>query len=842
MTLRILNGRLEYNFIGVGVQEQEFDNVNSRQNTGYDIEYDVKILSGCSECVGGLEFTFSDSGSFKDTGIPDQNGLSVDCDTNLSAYAYNKWYHRKICISGYDNEYLSDFKLCADKTVSADVTVSLKNIKLTASGLVKDWIFRQGAKEAPQASGLLETFVENRLVDCIIKDSIIDPISVMDFELETESGRRNQYYKQYDPIQYFRGDIQSFDGRIDNSIVKEGVVKLEASNYLKELKDRRPIKNFFLHSDTVNDISGEAFSMVTGGLVSGNLSVSGSWRGVIVETGEAKGKNYMITNNTDSTIVCSGANFASDGLSGGDGFVIGYEYSNIIEELVDSYCNYVRYSGLVRTEHYSAKVYKGISAFEICKELAKNIDYKFGIDDDRYVIFSDRLFDDSGITLERGSDYIVDSKFTEQGKEVINRVSVYGGVVSGVQIQALIDDHASQLYYGTVENPYISEEEIVDTDIVTLEEANARGNAYLRENAWSIRAGDIVTVGTKLRNIRPGQLINLKILDKGIDGSFLILEKEFDLSDRTTTIKVAQYIAGLEDILIDYVNKLRRYMSTDIDESSVGYNILREYEDVGIYDSISMYKRGTSNSFLLNHPIAGRLGTSIPVALEFDASESHLAYTGDNQYIGDAITIVLEFSTLGSITAGRIASSGGSKYVFQLIVRSAGGNEYIGISFSPTGASPAAESYSQMISGGLQTNTTYRAIGLYDPTEGKYKAYLNDTEYLNLSGAAFYNTFGAFNVMGDFVGPYCDGILENTQMYARTITSAEISTNAIKPTDLFASYDVNEATGITLYDKGPYGHDLTLYGLGSVPSWTSSRTGVVQHVLGNRDSSGWIEV
>ncbi|MDY6833579.1 MAG: hypothetical protein SVY53_02115, partial [Chloroflexota bacterium] len=40
------------------------------------------------------------------------------------------------------------------------------NIKLTASGLVKDWIFRQGAKEAPQASGLLETFVENRLVDC----------------------------------------------------------------------------------------------------------------------------------------------------------------------------------------------------------------------------------------------------------------------------------------------------------------------------------------------------------------------------------------------------------------------------------------------------------------------------------------------------------------------------------------------------------------------------------------------------------------------------------------------------------------------------------------------------
>lgn len=60
------------------------------------IEYDVRI-DHAVEGAGGIDILTLEGGNFRDTGWADQNGLAVHGGaSDLSAYAYNQWYHRKI--------------------------------------------------------------------------------------------------------------------------------------------------------------------------------------------------------------------------------------------------------------------------------------------------------------------------------------------------------------------------------------------------------------------------------------------------------------------------------------------------------------------------------------------------------------------------------------------------------------------------------------------------------------------------------------------------------------------------------------------------------------------------
>lgn len=60
------------------------------------IEYDVRIDHTVAG-AGGIDILTLEGGNFRDTGWADQNGLAVHAGaSDLSAYAYNQWYHRKI--------------------------------------------------------------------------------------------------------------------------------------------------------------------------------------------------------------------------------------------------------------------------------------------------------------------------------------------------------------------------------------------------------------------------------------------------------------------------------------------------------------------------------------------------------------------------------------------------------------------------------------------------------------------------------------------------------------------------------------------------------------------------
>ncbi len=63
---------------------------------GDNIEYDVRLLEEIAG-AGGIEIFTQDGASFRnEAGWEDQNGLSGNPATDLSARAYRKWYHRKL--------------------------------------------------------------------------------------------------------------------------------------------------------------------------------------------------------------------------------------------------------------------------------------------------------------------------------------------------------------------------------------------------------------------------------------------------------------------------------------------------------------------------------------------------------------------------------------------------------------------------------------------------------------------------------------------------------------------------------------------------------------------------
>lgn len=68
--------------------------------TGDYLEYDVMLLNN-SAGIGGVDLVATDGSFCRDSaGFTDQNGVSGHPGTDLTAYAFAKWYHRKLPVPG----------------------------------------------------------------------------------------------------------------------------------------------------------------------------------------------------------------------------------------------------------------------------------------------------------------------------------------------------------------------------------------------------------------------------------------------------------------------------------------------------------------------------------------------------------------------------------------------------------------------------------------------------------------------------------------------------------------------------------------------------------------------
>jgi hypothetical protein len=124
-----------------------FDNASTYTiQAGDTLEMDVYLDAFNPVFIGGFDAMLSASGAVRaNSGWVDQNGVSINPGSNLSAYAKGRWYHRVFSIGNKAGETLSSFKIAHEGDIPGTYKIYLDNIKITNARVVKKVIYANGA-------------------------------------------------------------------------------------------------------------------------------------------------------------------------------------------------------------------------------------------------------------------------------------------------------------------------------------------------------------------------------------------------------------------------------------------------------------------------------------------------------------------------------------------------------------------------------------------------------------------------------------------------------------------------------------------------------------------------
>lgn len=282
--------------------------------------------------------------------------------------------------------------------------------------------------------------------------------------------------------------------------------------------------------------------------------------------------------------------------------------SDIVNDLVLKYAPSLTRTNIVATTRTISRTFKGVTAFDAIQELADEDGFDFWSDHIKDFHYKEKAFVSSGLNIEIGISPIFDFKFPQVGRNIINRVMVYGKVVTGVQVAVMVEDRASQSHYGV-----IKEHLIIDGKIETEAQAEERANAFLNEHAWVVQSGEMVVDGYE--TLDAGELVYIKVPDHKIDGNFLVIEKRHAVPG-TTTINVAEYDVGVEGFLIDLIRRMREQEKKNIDPGAIITRILRFYEDLGVDDPmLKVFRIDINDGFVLGHEVNSELGAAVSFPL-----------------------------------------------------------------------------------------------------------------------------------------------------------------------------------------------------------------------------------
>lgn len=108
--------------------------------SGDYLEYDIYWIT--NEAKISFDFT-TNSNNLRDSGCADQNGLSAHPGTDLSAYCYQKWYHRKIGLAGaHIGKTIFYYDIACEQNIGGTYNAIFNNICITnGSGTVRKQIF-----------------------------------------------------------------------------------------------------------------------------------------------------------------------------------------------------------------------------------------------------------------------------------------------------------------------------------------------------------------------------------------------------------------------------------------------------------------------------------------------------------------------------------------------------------------------------------------------------------------------------------------------------------------------------------------------------------------------------
>jgi len=279
---------------------------------------------------------------------------------------------------------------------------------------------------------------------------------------------------------------------------------------------------------------------------------------------------------------------------------------DIVKDLISKYGPSLSDNGVQATGRAISATWAGLTALQKINELASEDDRWFWVDWDKDCKYEPEGWVDYGREILDEDGDIIDWEFDKYGKEVINRVYVYGSSPSGTQIQVMVEDIKSQMYYGSATEPFIQDEVIIDKKIESIDDAKKRGQSLLDERAWIVRKGKTIVYGHE--SVKQNELVRIAIDEEGLDQKFALFGTKIFIDRDQTELQLAFWDSTVDSALKREIERMRRKLSEDIDTSGTLIKYFRLYEAVGVKVELFIYSRGVGTAFILGHSTNGVLG------------------------------------------------------------------------------------------------------------------------------------------------------------------------------------------------------------------------------------------
>lgn len=100
---------------------------------GMFLEFQVSMFSGNPTFQGSVDLITSDGKNLRDSGAVDQNNISAHPSADLSKFARDQWYHRKISLDKLSGKTITGFMIAtdSDKHRSGPFRLYVDNIQIT---------------------------------------------------------------------------------------------------------------------------------------------------------------------------------------------------------------------------------------------------------------------------------------------------------------------------------------------------------------------------------------------------------------------------------------------------------------------------------------------------------------------------------------------------------------------------------------------------------------------------------------------------------------------------------------------------------------------------------------
>ena len=453
-------------------------------------------------------------------------------------------------------------------------------------------------------------------------DSITQNAKSFSCILENSDGAFTDLYDIFDAVVIAIDGTTVFNGRIESITPNESeaTVELSGRDYTGDLIGEYIIEAYGIAQDLQNNESAGSDVVIeiadtTGFEVDDVVQVSD----------DNDAENSTVTAVVANTSITVDALTNSYTTAANAIVTVGELGSDIVDDLVSKYGTKMTRAGIQASTTKFITVFKGMTAFDAIVQIADTESHEFGQDADKDFFYQPTEFDDSGLTIDLGTDSVLDYSFPRPGYDIINRVDVYGATIGGVQVVTRNDDTASQAFYGVING-----ETIINETITTEDQAGIAAAAVLNAKAWVIQTGELTLLGYE--TLKAGQLVTLNNFDSVDDGTYLVIEKRHDVPPGTTYIQIAAYASNVEDVIVDLVKRMRLRERDEIDEDAILTKLVNLFESSTHSDTIvNIIQVDINDGYIAGH------ATNSIVGRGFDGVGSTQLLTG--RYATESVII-----------------------------------------------------------------------------------------------------------------------------------------------------------------------------------------------------------